>query len=127
MTCKLLEIPLPLYHDRKTGRGTTATEENFGSYVPPPVRFLVGCKLQGIYCPRNPKASDFYACVEDNFEELERVYDDKYQKEHGFWRPVIREVIHKYLDCGDLHHGFARVRCSSCHAEFLLAFSCKGR
>jgi hypothetical protein len=27
--------------------------------------------------------------VEDNFEELERVYDEKYRKEHGFWRSVI--------------------------------------
>ena len=78
-------------------------------------------KAQGVYRPRNPKASDFYACVEDNFEELERVYDEKYQKQHGYWRPVIREVICKYLDCGDLRQGFARVRCSSCHAESLLA------
>ena len=65
--------------------------------------------------------------MEDNFEELERVYDEKYQKQHGFWRPVIRDVIYNYLDCGDLRQGFARVRCSSCHAEFLLPYSCKGR
>jgi len=87
----------------------------------------VEAKPQGVYRPRNPKASDFYACVQDNFEELESVYDEKYQKQHGYWRPVIRDVIYKYLDCGDLRQGFARVRCPSCHAEFLLAFSCKGR
>ena len=91
-------------------------------------------RLQGVYHPRDPKASDFYACVEDNFEELERVYDDKYQKQHGFpvtgmfhWRPVIHEVIYKYLDCGDLHQGFARVYCSSCRLKFLLPYSCKSR
>lgn len=83
--------------------------------------------LQGVYHPRDPKSSDFYACVEDNFEELERVWDDKYQKQHGFWRPVIHDVIYNYLDCGDLHLGFARVLCSSCHLEFLLPYSCKGR
>lgn len=36
-------------------------------------------------------------------------------------------AYYKYLDCGDLHMGFARVRCEEyCH-EYLLAFSCKRR
>ena len=29
--------------------------------------------------------------------------------------------------CGDLAHGFARVRCPDCRHEFLFAFSCRGR
>jgi hypothetical protein len=33
----------------------------------------------------------------------------------------------KYLDCGVLAHGFARVRCESCKDELLVAFSCEGR
>jgi hypothetical protein len=33
----------------------------------------------------------------------------------------------KYLECGVLAHGFARVRCESCKDELLVAFSCKGR
>ena len=41
--------------------------------------------------------------------------------------PIIREVVHEYLNCGDLKNGFARVKCNNCHAEYLLAFSCKGR
>ena len=32
-----------------------------------------------------------------------------------------------YLKCGLLEHGFLRVRCESCHAEHLVAFSCKRR
>jgi N-acetylglutamate synthase-like GNAT family acetyltransferase len=36
-------------------------------------------------------------------------------------------VIYKYLDCGDLHLGFDRVRCEECGHEYLLAFSCKRR
>ena len=31
------------------------------------------------------------------------------------------------LKCGRLEHGFLRVRCDSCHAEHLVAFSCKRR
>jgi hypothetical protein len=35
--------------------------------------------------------------------------------------------VAKFLTCGDLHHGFARVRCEACRHEFLLAFSCRRR
>ena len=36
-------------------------------------------------------------------------------------------MIYRYLDCGDLHGGFARVKCKDCGHEFLRAFSCKRR
>ena len=39
----------------------------------------------------------------------------------------LKLVIYKYLDCGDLHQGFARVKCEECHHEYLLPFSCKRR
>ncbi len=39
----------------------------------------------------------------------------------------MRKVIYRYLDCGILHNGFARVRCEDCGHEYLLAFSCKRR
>lgn len=35
--------------------------------------------------------------------------------------------IEEFLQCGRLEHGFLRVRCESCHAEHLVAFSCKRR
>jgi hypothetical protein len=81
----------------------------------------------GVYHPRNPRDSPLYSLVEDHFDRFEQIYDDVYAREYGFWRPVIREVVDKYIDCGDLRCGFARARCSSCAHEFLLAFSCKGR
>ncbi|MDH4266000.1 MAG: transposase zinc-binding domain-containing protein [Deltaproteobacteria bacterium] len=31
----------------------------------------------------------------------------------------------RHLECGDLHHGFTRVKGRDCHHEYLLAFSCK--
>jgi hypothetical protein len=45
----------------------------------------------------------------------------------GFWRPYVKEVIYRYLDYGDLHFGFARVKCRDCGHEFLLPLSCKRR
>ncbi len=38
-----------------------------------------------------------------------------------------RRALRRYLDCGLFENGFARVRCPDCHAEYLLAFSCKTR
>jgi Transposase zinc-binding domain len=45
-------------------------------------------------------------------------------------RPLPRYVeaeFEAYLKCGRLEHGFLRVRCESCHAANLVAFSCKRR
>ena len=39
----------------------------------------------------------------------------------------VHREFEDYLKCGRLEHGFLRVRCESCHAEHLVAFSCKHR
>ena len=44
------------------------------------------------------------------------------RSERDFFRPYVRQVIHRFLDCGILHNGFARVRCGDCGHEYLLAF-----
>lgn len=80
-----------------------------------------------VYQPRNPKASAYYRCVEDHFEQLQAVWDERYQRRFGFWRPYVTDVIRRYLDYGDLHFGFARVKCEDCGHEYLLAYSCKRR
>jgi hypothetical protein len=64
----------------------------------------------GVYQLRNPQGSDYYRCVEDHFEQLELCWQDRYASHYGFWRPYVTDVIYRYLDCGDLHLGFARVR-----------------
>jgi hypothetical protein len=80
-----------------------------------------------VYQPRNPKAGAYYRCVEDYYEHLEAVWDKCYQRRFGFWRPYVMNVIHRYLDCGDLLFGFARVKCEDYGHEYLLAFSRKRR
>jgi hypothetical protein len=39
----------------------------------------------------------------------------------------VRREFDEYLKCGRLEYGFLRLRCDTCHAERLLAFSCKRR
>ena len=59
-----------------------------------------------VYQPRKPGISDYYRCVEAHFEDLEAVWDDRYARKYGFWRPYVMDVICRYLNCGDLHFGF---------------------
>ena len=61
------------------------------------------------------------------FSDFKSIYEEKYAWRYGFYRPVIDNEAGKYLKCGILKHGFARVRCSDCGTECLLAFSCKSR
>jgi len=79
------------------------------------------------YRPRRPQDSDYYRCVDDYFETFVRVYDEHFSRQYGFWRPYVLQVIYRYLDCGDIHNGFARVKCKDCGHEYLLAFPCKCR
>jgi len=39
----------------------------------------------------------------------------------------VQQEFADYLKCGRLEHGFMRVRCTHCHHEHLVAFSCKRR
>ena len=80
-----------------------------------------------VYRPRRPKASPLWQCLSRHFDTFLETYTERYQPRYGFLRPIIPEVVNKFLDCGDLERGFARVRCDHCQHEHLLAFSCKGR
>jgi len=73
----------------------------------------------GIYRPRNHRASPLYQCVTHHYDELEAG--------GHFTRSVEEQVLSRFIDCGDLHRGFARVYCDNCGNDYLLAFSCKAR
>jgi hypothetical protein len=81
----------------------------------------------GVYKPRRPQASPLFRLVSDQVHRLQTVYDERFAREYGPWRPVVRQVTDKFLACGVLDHGFARIRCDACAHEYLLAFSCKCR
>ncbi len=90
----------------------------------------MGCpvaKCARVYRPRRPRESPLYRLLDRYYDEFERVYDQRYQKRYGHWRPVISRAVEKFLACGDLREGFARVRCPRCRYEFFVAFSCRRR
>ena len=80
-----------------------------------------------VYRPRQARESDFHRLVREHFEDFRAAYPECYARQFGYWRPVIDKAVHKFLKCGDLHYGFARVRCPDCRHEFFVAFSCKQR
>jgi hypothetical protein len=51
----------------------------------------------------------------------------RFEHRYAFWRGPVDGVVARYLECGILDHGFARIRCPECKKELLLAFCCKGR
>ena len=82
---------------------------------------------RGVYQPRRPQASPLFRLVSDHLHRLQTVYDDRFAREYGPRRPVVAQVADKFLACGVLDHGFARIRCDDCAHEYLLAFSCTCR
>jgi hypothetical protein len=83
--------------------------------------------MAGIYRQRHPEFTVFYRVFFHYFEKFLGEYEDRFEKEYGYFRPVIKDVVEKYLDCGNPVCGFARIRCPDCGEERLLMFSCKTR
>jgi len=83
----------------------------------------------GVYRPHRAAASPLFRLLQDHFPAFHSCYEERFAATYGDWRPVVREVAEKFLTCGILAHGFARVRCerAGCGHEYLLAFSCKAR
>ena len=80
-----------------------------------------------VYQPRRPEQTAFYRLLRDHFEVFALVHEERFEASDGPLRPVVRQVVNQFLDCGLLENGFARVRCPQCKAEYFCAFSCRTR
>ena len=47
-------------------------------------------RIDGVYLPRNPKASPLFGLVEDHFDAFVNVYEERFAEKHGLWRPDCR-------------------------------------
>ena len=83
--------------------------------------------MAGVYRPRHPERTVLYRVLFHYFDRFQAEYEGRFEKEYGFLRPIIKEVVERYLDCGNPRCGFARIRCPDCRAERLLMFSCRTR
>jgi len=79
------------------------------------------------YRARSPRATPLYCLFDAHFDEVKGQWEERFERQCGFWREFVDEQVGRYLDCGLYENGFARIRCPDCAEEYLLAFSCKTR
>jgi hypothetical protein len=79
------------------------------------------------YRPRHPERSAFYQLFETHFDGYVRAYEERFEPRSGPLRPVVVRSVEEFLSCGRLQGSFARIRCTKCRKEHLLAFSCRTR
>ncbi len=77
-----------------------------------------------VYRPRRPTETPLYPVVQHHLETFLAEAEQPDGRSIPSW---VEHDFRRYLTCGILAHGFARLRCDACAQERLLAFSCKGR
>jgi Transposase zinc-binding domain/Putative transposase len=87
----------------------------------------VAASLYAFYRPHIPQTTPLYRLVEAHVADVRDGWEERFEGRYGLWRDVADKAVAAYLDCGILENGFASVRCPACRAEFVVAFSCKGR
>src|SRR5690606_17776174 len=110
-------------------RGLTQTKE------PPafPGRFMLAserdiAQAKGFVAPpgyrrHRPETTLLYQLVAEHYPK----FRDRRVAEGRALPRYVEDEFEAYLKCGLLEHGFLRVKCDSCQAEKLVAFSCKRR
>jgi hypothetical protein len=75
------------------------------------------------YARHRPETTLLYQLVERHDPAFVAALAERGRQLPGY----VQEGFAAYLKCGRLEYGFLRVRCTACHAERLVAFSCKRR
>ncbi len=78
------------------------------------------------YRRREPERTLLHATVRAHWKTFLAEVEEGGETGASLPRFVVGE-FERYLACGILAHGFARVRCTACGDELLVALSCKGR
>lgn len=90
-----------------------------------PASALCAAGSEVAYQRREPERTLLHRIVRQNLASFLAEAAQRYLS--GELPDFIRCEFERYLRCGLLCHGFARVRCPTCRDELLVAFSCKNR
>ena len=71
------------------------------------------------YARHRPETTLRYRLVDEHYP----AFADRMAAQGALLPEYVRREFEEYLRCGRLEHGFLRVRCETCHAEHLVAFS----
>ncbi len=116
--------PIPSRRARRS-RAETARLES----PPPAVSYerhagAAHARLPSTYRRREPEKTILHTIVRDHLETF--LEQAALPGGDGYPR-FVEQQFRRYLDCGLLCNGFARLRCPQCRYERLVAFSCKGK
>jgi Transposase zinc-binding domain len=75
------------------------------------------------YARHRPEETLLYQVIDDYYPD----FIAQLQAEGRTLPRFVGREFEDYLKCGRLEHGFLRVRCTACHAEKPVAFSCRRR
>ena len=75
------------------------------------------------YQRHRPEQTLLYRIIERHYP----VFTDQLAAQGTVLPGYVQREFEDFLKCGRLEHGFLRLRCDTCHAEHLVAFSCKRR
>ena len=57
--------------------------------------------MAGIYRPRHPEKTIFYRVLFHYFDRFLAEYKGRFEREYGFFSPIIKEGVERYLGCGN--------------------------
>lgn len=77
----------------------------------------------GRYQCHRPEQTLLYQIIDEYYPAFAALMAEQGRELPGY----VQREFEEFLKCGRLEHGFLRLRCESCHAEHLVAFSCKRR
>jgi hypothetical protein len=81
--------------------------------------------MDGVYVPRSPTTGVLYGVIRAHLTDFLATVA---ARTDGVGLPAfVTAEFRKFLRCGVLARGFARVRCEDCAFERMVPFSCKGR
>ena len=58
--------------------------------------------MSGIYRARHPERTVLYRVIFHHFDSFLAEYETRFEREYGFFCPIVKEVVERYLDCGKL-------------------------
>ena len=91
--------------------------------APPMVGKDAGTARAGEYAQHQPEQTLLYQLVEAHYP----MFVARLAARDLTLPAHVQREFEDYLKCGRLEHGFLRFCCADCHAERLVAFSCKRR
>ena len=62
--------------------------------------------MAGVYRPRYPEWTVLYRVLFHHFERFLAEYEGRFEKEHGYSRPIVKEVVERIPSNGCAVSGF---------------------